>query len=521
MINPASSPTEATRWQRRGGWAALLGLALVFALAPRVWNLSGSYEHLDEEQVLCVNQRLWNQPGWDTDWAKADMHPAFRDFHYQFVSYHYAAHFFTRMVRPLVPAEVFAARRQLIVLRLFSALCGAAGVGFVLLLGRQVAGPAGAAGAFLLYTLNPALVQDAHYARPDAFMTCLALGVAWLCLAPPGRGRWRLGAASALVGVLVASKITCGLLAVLPAWLVLRAGWREGWKTAAPLVALAPAGFLVGVVLGMPFAIAHFNLYLSDMTLQLAIYGGSHPPHNLVSGGALWPLLRDYFLAVHGGLLFALAVGGGVWFAWHRRWDELVMLVLPAVFCIIYFARQRVFFERNLCFVLPFLFVAAAAAAVALGRVLAPRTGSPWVAGALALLLAVMAALPGARMTDRLVCVALDDQEIIRERARQEQALAPVAAGLQEWYTFGTSDPVPKLLARFGRSEQPPVLIGFNDYNDDYFRRGWPDLRNRLIGEEVYLQRGAFWDLPVCTLNVYHGAKVHFLLVTGVRSSEF
>jgi hypothetical protein len=521
MIHPTSPPPESTPRRRRRGWAVWLGLAAILALVPRVWNISGSYDHLDEEQVVCVNQRLWNQSGWDTDWAKTDMHPAFRDFHYQFVSYHYAAHFFTRIVRPLVPAETFAARRQLIVLRVFSALCGAAGVVFVLLLGRHIAGWTGAAGASFLYALNPALVQDAHYARPDAFMTCLALAVAWLCLAASGRKRLRLGTASALVGLLVASKVTCGLLAVLPAWLVLRAGWRDGWKTAAPLVALAPAGFLVGVVLGMPFAIAHFNLYLSDMTLQLAIYGGSHPPHNLVSGGALWPLLRDYFLAVHGGLLFALAVGGGLWFAWHRRWDELVMLLLPAAFCIFYFARQRVFFERNLCFVLPFLFVAAAAAAVALGRVLAPRTGSPWVAGALALLLAAMAALPGARMTDRLVRGALDDREITQERIRQEQALAPVAAGLREWYTFGTSDPVPKLLARFGRSEQPPVLIGFNDYNDDYFRQGWPELRSRLIGEEVYLQRGPFWDLPVCTLNVYHGAKVHFLLVTGVRSPEF
>ena len=520
MIPTAFFSPESPQSRRRWAWALLVSVALALALVPRVWNIAGGYEHLDEEQVVRVNRRLWQQPGWDTDWAKADMHPAFQGFHYPFVSYHYAAHAFTRLVRPFWRTEAFDARRQVVALRLFSALLGTAGVVFVMLLGRLLAGWTGAAGAGLLYALNPLLVQDAHYARPDAFMTVLALAVAWLCLAPSGRDKFRIGLAGGLVGLLIACKITCGVLALLPAWLAVRAWRRAGWRAAWPLFAWAPAGFFLGVVAGMPFAVLHFGLFIDDTLHQMAVYGGAHPPHNLVSGGPAWPLLRDYFLAVHGWMVFALAGAGGLWFAWRRRWDEVVMLVLPAVVCFVYFARQRVFFERNLCFVLPFVLVVGAVAAAALGRALAPRAGPAWGAGALALLLAGLAALPGARMTDRLVRVALDDDVVRADRATIARVLAPFSGGPQEWYTCGTSDSVTQFTARFGRGEQPPMLIGFNDYNDDYTRRISPELRSRLALEEVYLYRGAFWDLPVCTLNVYHGAKVYFRYVTGVRSPE-
>ncbi len=74
-----------------------------------------------------------------------------------------------------------------------------------------------ALGVGLWVAVNPLLVQDSHYARPEAFLTLVTLGLVLTAFGrPPRRAGGGPSLAGVLFGLVVACKVTLGLWFWLP-----------------------------------------------------------------------------------------------------------------------------------------------------------------------------------------------------------------------------------------------------------------------------------------------------------------
>ena len=167
------------RW--REWWAPALLVVLGFFLRAGYYN--EAYGHPDETITFEVVNQMRRSGDWDTNWAKAKLEPTLRYDQYNFSSHHYATYFFYRAVK-LVPG--LSAWRSLDngfwVYRFFAVLLATAAVWQTWWLARRVGGAAAGIIAGALVAVAPLLVQDAHYMRPEAFVTVLTLAVAGLCL---------------------------------------------------------------------------------------------------------------------------------------------------------------------------------------------------------------------------------------------------------------------------------------------------------------------------------------------------
>lgn len=502
-------------------WLAVLAAAAL----PRFAQLDREFRHLDEGIVLAVSEHLARGETWDNNWARAGVGFGYRENQYNFSAYLYATHLWARVTGPLWPESWRTQWRGVRVHRAFSAVCGTLAVVMVAGLAWSLAGPAAAAAAAAAYAVTPQLVQDAHYARPEAFVALGSAAVAWLCLGPAGlmgrRGAWwPVWLAAVLVGVLTATKITLGALVVLPAW----AGWRvmrermrlrrAGDGGAGAWVWLGwcgvPLGMLAGAFAGMPYAFFQPAAYWEGIAFLREQYGGFHPPHNRLDGGPVWPLMTAYYGAVLGWLPVVLAGIGALWLGLRQQWGASLLLAGTVAFYFAYFGSQRVFFERNLAHVLPFAAVLFGAGAAAVGRWFG-RGG----AGAVGLGVAVLALLPAADTTVRLVTRGLTGEEE-RRMERFKAALSAQQPGLDVvWVTFMGPETLEQIDAAVGRGQ--PLLLAVNDYNDDLSARLLPELLRRYYAEEILEHRGVFWRVPVSTLNVYHGHRVRVFRVQGKR----
>src|SRR6185436_1753396 len=102
------------------------------------------------------------------------------------------------------------------VYRFFVAALACLVVGQAMHLGHKLGGWVAAVSAGLLTAVATLLVQDAHYIRPEPFVTVLTLAAVTVSLPAAGAQRWRPLAAALCVGLLVACKISMLALAWLP-----------------------------------------------------------------------------------------------------------------------------------------------------------------------------------------------------------------------------------------------------------------------------------------------------------------
>jgi hypothetical protein len=196
------------------GWMLAVGAILLVGFGLRAAYYHGPYSVSDENITLQVVGRMRHTGDWDPNWAKADLSPDLRYDQYNFSSHLYATYFFYRLVK-LVPGTLAwrSADEGLGVYRFFSVLLVTIAVWQTMRLAQRVGGRAVALGAGALAAVATQLVQDAHFIRPDAFTTALALAaiaLSWprakLCVGLVAGGAF-------VIGLLVACKVSMLLLA--------------------------------------------------------------------------------------------------------------------------------------------------------------------------------------------------------------------------------------------------------------------------------------------------------------------
>jgi hypothetical protein len=504
------------RWLKER--AELAGLLTVLAVAAvlRLAYLSEDYGHPDEVIATKVVASLDANRDWDSNWARADLDSEFRYDQYNFSSYHYALYLFSLLVDALPGTTSWEAEREGLSLhRLFSALLAIVAVGQVAWLGRKLAGPVAGVGAGAGSALLPLLVQDAHYARPEAFVTVLTLGVVALSWPQAVWSPRRLIAAGFVAGLLVACKVS--MLALV--WLPLVSLWpvrefRVGWTRATAAPVLVGMAVLVGFYLGAPYALIDPVAYLNGINHLMLQYAGLHPPYGLIEGGPVGVMLVRYAAATAGWAGLALGMIGAASLVRSRQWAVLALIAGPlAVFCA-YFSTRTVFFERNLSHVAPLACVLAGVGLGALHRALDHR-GAGWAGLGTAVVAAVAVARP-LDLSHRLVFNHYS-QAGQRQMLAVESEVQARFPGLEvQFYEVMSNRARDSLLTHFERGG-PPVIVRLVDYHDEWSRHYGPSLLAPFVAEEIAVNPSLFSDVPGCTLHTYSSWTDRYCLVSGLK----
>ncbi|MBI5382316.1 MAG: glycosyltransferase family 39 protein [Opitutae bacterium] len=492
---PAAAP-RAVAWRR----AVALGLVMLALLAGwhlRWRHLAAAANHPDEAIPVALIAHARSTGDWDLNPAKADLPPIFRYNQYAGSSYHYAVWAWDAAIRHVAgraaSPDADGTRWRL---RVFSAVWASLALAGIAVLAWQLAGPVGAVAGTMLAAFNPVLVQDAHYARPDAMLTALALGYLWLWLRGGPWSRGRLLFAGALLGVMVAGKNTMGLFALAPLVNMGRRGEAGWWRAQLHAWGIFTVAALAAFLLAEPGVWWNFSAFCDGVQRLVVQYSHPFPVSGPLDGGASYGLATAYFTATLGVGAAVLAFAGMVAWLRQRAWRVLTLWVLPAVAFAAYFGGKSIFFERAYSPVLPgvCLLVGVGASAVARWR------PAGWLlAGGLTL----TAVLPGATISTRWVYDVLSGSADAPRRAYETQlaqALAPVPIH-ETWLCMPVQ--VEAWTRRWEESHTPFVLRIY-DFEDAWTKRWLDEFMTRVPTRPLSTVRGPLADIPVSTLQVYH-----------------
>jgi len=479
--------------------AAILLAALVF----RAVSLNSFAPLADEKITRDVVAGIWRGQ-WSNNWKFTVTDPAFRVDLYNFSSYLYAdavlAGLPARLSSPLPDGSPDLISWS----RLVSALAGTLAIFLFYLAARRWFGASTGMVALVLMAMMPLLVQDSHYARPEAFVLLLT-ALAYLLLArfEAGRGgEFPIAGASLCCGLLIACKISLVPMALVPVLFLAAANQRA---FAARTAGICAAAAILGFVVGVPDAIFHPAAFWHGVEFLRNQYAGAWRPHASIDSNNSIALTAAYFWQTTGPLLLFSAVGAGV-LAKNRRLVPLAAIAGPAAFYLLYFAFQRTFFERNLSHVAPLLAILAAVALAAIGERFQKNRAAVLIA---------LVALAGAReawVSGKLVFEAL--------REPPEQRAFPYEIALQETLRHPIDGSIPLFMdgqldtmIKTAATAHRDLLVRVSDYHDSFTKTHLEQLRQRTAWRQVGYFPSVFEGFDVSTLIAYHAVSFRYMLL--------
>jgi hypothetical protein len=351
----------------------------------------------------------------------------------------------------------------------------------------------------------PLLVQDAHYARPEAFVIALT-GAADLFLlrfdSHPERLKY-LGYSAFCFGQLIACKISMIPLAALPALFLVGSKDRRPWRRTAGIWAGCT---LLGIFVGVPDAFIHPPAYWHGVEFLRHQYAEGTRPHATIDSTNSLSLTAAYFWQTT-GLLLVFSLAGAFVLAGKRRFVLLAAMGGPVAFYLVYFSLQRTFFERNLSHVAPLMAILAGIALTALSEMIPAKARME----ALLALVAVTAA-PAVWVSGRLVFLAM--------RASTEQRAVDYQMGLLmkvrnriDYATAVVADGQLDFMMRLAKNAKSDLLVRLEDYHDSFTKKHLEELERRTNWREVGYFPSLFEGFDVSTLITYHSISYRYVLI--------
>jgi hypothetical protein len=391
----------------------------------------------------------------------------------------------------------------LVRVRAFSALMASGALVLFARIAWVELGFAGAAAATLLAAVNPVLVQDAHFARPDALLLALAVAFMGLCRTRGAISLRRAAALGVLLGLLAACKNTMGLLAALP-FAAAAASGVPARRSAGPLALFAAVAALAFLA-AEPESWLHFRKFMAGIQTLSAQYALPFPAQGPIDGGNTYAMAGRYFYATL-GISTATLVGLGAYGWWRARaWLLFVAWLLPAAAFAVFFGSRTNFFERSYGTFLPGVFLAAGAGAALLARGKSPGP-------ILAVFFSAMAAFWGGSVTATLVTQSLSGraEAVHQAYARRLRAAAAPVPVVNTWLCAPAQL---ELCLRLASEVKGPLILAVGDFGDDWTARSIRQLKTRLPVREIALIRGPFSNLPMSSLQCYNGPSFRYLWV--------
>jgi len=396
----------------------VLALSLIFCASIigfiRLSSIGSPYFHPDEVITFKVAERVAQKGTLDTNWNDADLPQYFKYPQYNFSAYNLLSGGVLAAKDRLAPHSRLEAQP---VLRLVSGLFA---IGIILLsayLGTQLFNRATGVVAGLLVAVNPLLYQDGLYARPEAFVTLLVLLLLCVLWTSKLSQMARLAFASAILGVLVATKIS--LLALVPLLFLAESSIGNSGSLYSDVrdyivacfrrlpgnLIVFPVPFILGFAAGAPYAIPNYKAFLYGFGKLNEQYTTGHWPHGQPDGTALERISYafGYFFPTMGCALFLLSAVAAIILLRERKF-RLFFAFLSFLLFFLWFASYRTFFERNFSHILPLFIILAAYGLTWLMEMLAKARNAvvrqgKWVLAAVVFaLLAVPPALTSAKL---------------------------------------------------------------------------------------------------------------------------
>ena len=352
-------------------WISLF--ALFFSL--RYDASARTYFQVDDLVVVWLVDDAVNRGNWQPDWyrvgkkteeetgkdfsaARAASRDLPHDHHYNFSAHMLLS---AAIIKPLRALGITASTTAL--LHHIALAWDTLSLLLLIAAARRLGGHPLALCSAIIYTVFPLAVQGSHYARPDALLTAMGSAVLWLALQKNSFIQWRwahwkwLLANGVVLGIAVGGKASQLMLGIFPALassavLLDRTQWKPGTlaRIAADGVVLLA---LIAAMLGLMFFVGDMtarDFWLSLQSIQL-YYQHPNPPDTLehYSFGAQLFKTLHYFYATLGWPLVLAIFAGTI--ALARKPDKLPLLLLtvPLVFFLLYFASLPAFFDRSFC----------------------------------------------------------------------------------------------------------------------------------------------------------------------------
>ena len=276
---------------RRLAVAGLIVLLAAFT-ALRL-DLRDRITNIDESIPIAVSYAMYSSGRLDPNWARAELTSSLKYPQYNFYTYNIASHGVLKLMK-LVRVD------PLVLLRfanlVYQAIAIAAVVAALWNIGASTLVLWLAAS---LLTVAPALVHDAHMARPESFLYML-FALATLAATLP----IRLVARAALVGVLVGIGTACKVTFLATGLVLLPFLWPLSRQTLAA-ASVAAVATVAGFAISAPYAVINFDVLMNGMRYLFAQYTSAHPPHSLLEPSALgsiaWTI--EFLLKLYGPLI--------------------------------------------------------------------------------------------------------------------------------------------------------------------------------------------------------------------------
>jgi Dolichyl-phosphate-mannose-protein mannosyltransferase len=482
----------------------LPALILLIALVFRTVSLNTFAPLVDERITRDVVAGIWHGQ-WSNNWKYTVSDESYHVDMYNFSSYLYADGLIAGALANFTPPLSNGRPDYVWWSRLFSALAGTFAVYLFYLVARRLFGQQTAILAMILIALMPLLIQDSHYARPEAFVLVL-IAAAYLFLLRFDADRDRpicLGYAGFCFGLLIACKISMLPMVLLPVLFLARLKDRRQQMRA---IGICAVGTLLGAFVGVPDAFFHPKAYWHGVQFLREQYASGTRPHASIDSTNSIALTAAYFWQTT-KLLLLFSLAGALVLARTRRFVLLAAIAGPVVFYLAYFCLQRTFFERNLSHVAPLMAILAAIAITAAGEKLVGKTR---IAVLSALL--VVAAAPAAWVSGKLVFVAMreiPDLRAVPYEIALQQSLRHRIDGTMGLFTEGQLD----TMLQTAKAANRDVIIRITDYHDGFTRKHLDDLERRTNWREIGYFPDVFPDYDVSTLVAYHATSFRYLML--------
>lgn len=477
-------------------------LLLIFTLMIRLYNISSpNVVHPDEIIPVKVVERMYQTGDWDNNWAKADLPQSFKYDQYNFSAYINTSFVFYSIVQVFSTLDPKDYLSNIHILRYFSAILGALGGVFVILIANTLWGQRVAFISLFLYAVAPILVQDSHYARPDTFCTFLVLFVVFLMVKSNEDFSLRQAFFSSfLIGLLIATKVTMIFVSISLVYMVFKEWEKRNFeiKSLGQYIIISFFGLFIGLIIGMPYAVVNINAYLHGIHMLSTQYSGKHPPHSPFNNDFLFnfrmPILYiSQTLGIISIIAFILATYNAIL---KRDYTIIFIFSMPVVFFYVYYGFQSVFFERNFSHLVPIFLILSSVGMVELTKIARNLKMRIIVM----LVLVTLAVVPPLNIDYNILVYEWNDnskEELARyekELQNQYQASSIISTGLL------SPNDIDKLKERISEKK---VIIRVDDYNDSFTGNYLPQLIQRYDLVQITPKRGTFKNIVTSTLHAY------------------
>lgn len=324
-------------------------LVLMLAATWLRWDVYPKTYFADELIPLAVVKHMQVTNSLDTNWEHADWRGDFAGGFYKLTQYNFSSyHTALLALRGVANLTAWHDIPDLVLYRAASLVFQLCCLIVVFSIAKYLAGMEAGLLAAAFMAAMPQPVVDAHYARPESFVMLLVALACWLALRAYSERNWRYSLLEAAVwGAAFACKFSFfPMIVVACAAQIFR--FRSVWIALGWL-----AGFTAGIVVSAPYILLDISGFLHGIKLLL----GQYAPQSNQSGWLAFYLPSAYQMFPYLGAFFSIPVLFIISISSFQRNSAARFFAcyasIVSVFYILLFARQGVFFERNLSHLMP------------------------------------------------------------------------------------------------------------------------------------------------------------------------